>query len=191
MRDYIDKTTGIQTLVQMTGLVEMVARVRRGARRPRCWTRRATRPSTTTSCSPWCGRRLAKLERGELSVEDYTLKGALAAARRRSPRRGWSCTSPAAPTSTTCAAEAEALGFARLFEGRIHGSIGDVKHEAKRVVLERILAEIGPKGLAGLVTFGDGPVEMRETRRRGGYCVGVASDEVRRFGGEHGRSARA
>jgi hypothetical protein len=31
-------------------------------------------------------------------------------------------------------------------------------------------------------TFGDGPVEMRETERRGGLCIGVASDELRRFG---------
>ena len=54
--------------------------------------------------------------------------------------------------------------------------------EAKRVVLERICAGIGDRSLAGLVTFGDGPVEMRETRRRGGYCVGVASDEGRRSG---------
>lgn len=80
------------------------------------------------------------------------------------------------------AAEAEALGFAHLFEGRIHGAIGDVKVEAKRVVLERILQEIGRDGGVSLVTFGDGPVEIRETHRRGGYTVGVASDEVRRFG---------
>ena len=39
-------------------------------------------------------------------------------------------------------------------------------------------------GLSGanLVTFGDGPVEIRETHRVGGTTVGVASDEVRRFG---------
>ena len=33
-----------------------------------------------------------------------------------------------------------------------------------------------------VITFGDGPVEMRETRRRGGYAVGIASDEIRRYG---------
>jgi hypothetical protein len=38
--------------------------------------------------------------------------------------------------------------------------------------------------LAGhqFATFGDGPVEIRETRKRGGFCIGVASDELRRFG---------
>ena len=33
-----------------------------------------------------------------------------------------------------------------------------------------------------MATIGDGPVEMRLTRKRGGIAVGVASDEVRRFG---------
>ena len=60
--------------------------------------------------------------------------------------------------------------------------MGDISIEAKRVVLEKILAEIGAKNAHTLVTFGDGPVEMRETKRRGGRAVGVASDEVRRFG---------
>ena len=32
------------------------------------------------------------------------------------------------------------------------------------------------------VTFGDGPVEIQETRKAGGIAVGVASDELRRFG---------
>jgi hypothetical protein len=73
------------------------------------------------------------------------------------------------------------MGYADLFEGRIFGAVGDVKVEAKKVVLERIIRE---NKLAGhqFMTFGDGPVEMRETRKRGGICVGVASDELRRFG---------
>jgi hypothetical protein len=33
-----------------------------------------------------------------------------------------------------------------------------------------------------LITFGDGPVEMRETKRHGAVAIGVASDELRRFG---------
>ena len=49
------------------------------------------------------------------------------------------------------------------------------------MVLERIVRE---NNLAGhqFATFGDGPVEMRETQKVGGLCVGVASDELRRFG---------
>ena len=33
-----------------------------------------------------------------------------------------------------------------------------------------------------LAVFGDGPVEMRECRKRKGIAVGLASDEIRRHG---------
>jgi hypothetical protein len=49
------------------------------------------------------------------------------------------------------------------------------------MVIDRIIEENelhGPE----LVTFGDGPVEIRETRKRGGITIGIASDEQRRFG---------
>ncbi|MHB2010075.1 MAG: hypothetical protein ACYCOX_18815, partial [Acidobacteriaceae bacterium] len=36
----------------------------------------------------------------------------------------------------------------------------------------------------------DGPVEMRETRKCGGFCIGVASDEVRRFGWNMAKRSR-
>ena len=49
-------------------------------------------------------------------------------------------------------------------------------------MLIRILQEIGAAGSGAVVTFGDGPVELRETVKRGGIAIGVASDEVRRWG---------
>jgi hypothetical protein len=49
------------------------------------------------------------------------------------------------------------------------------------MVLEDIMSEKNLKGNE-LVVFGDGPVEIRECRRRSGIAIGVASDEVRRFG---------
>jgi len=86
-------------------------------------------------------------------------------------------------------AEAKAMGYAEMFEGRIFGAVGDVNVEAKKVVLERIIREYN---LAGhqFATLGDGPVEIRETRKRGGLCIGVASDEVRRFGWNLSKRAR-
>jgi hypothetical protein len=86
--------------------------------------------------------------------------------------------------------EARVLGYAELFQGRIYGAREDLAHEPKRVVLERILGEVGPGGLAALATFGDGPVEIRETRKRGALAIGVASDEVRRFGLDPGKRSR-
>jgi len=180
VQDYVEKTTGVQTLVQMQGLVEMV---REFGIVPASEVKTATgyKEVYDEELLALVSGRLAKLRCGELCVEDYTVKGAIpmlmalkAAGARLYLASG--------TDEKDVHAEADALGYASLFEGRIHGAIGDVNVEAKRIVLERILSEIGAHAAHALVTFGDGPVEMRETKRRGGRAVGVASDEVRRFG---------
>jgi phosphoglycolate phosphatase-like HAD superfamily hydrolase len=50
------------------------------------------------------------------------------------------------------------------------------------MVLERILSGLSDEAPERILTVGDGPVEIRETQKRGGYTVGVASDEIRRYG---------
>jgi phosphoglycolate phosphatase-like HAD superfamily hydrolase len=77
-------------------------------------------------------------------------------------------------------AEAQALGYAHCFNGGIRGSVGDPESDPKRVVVQEILceAEAGDR----VLVIGDGPVEVREITRRGGYAVGAISDEVRRYG---------
>jgi rfaE bifunctional protein kinase chain/domain len=180
VREYIDMTTGVQTLVQMHGLVEMV---REFGIVPAAEVKdpRGYKDLYNKELLAMVSARIAKLHRGELCVEDYTLKGAIPMLKALRAA-GVKLHLASGTDEQDLIAEAEALGHAALFEGRIHGAVGDVNIEAKKVVLERILAEIGAAEARTLVTFGDGPVEIRETRRRGGLAVGVASDELRRFG---------
>ena len=49
------------------------------------------------------------------------------------------------------------------------------------MVMDNIIEEYKLPG-EQLVCFGDGPVELREVKKKGGMPVGIASDEVRRFG---------
>jgi hypothetical protein len=74
------------------------------------------------------------------------------------------------------------LGHDYLFEDRIYGAVGDLNKEAKRIILDRLLDSIGKSEAGSIVTFGDGPVEIRETQKRGGMTVGIASNELRRYG---------
>jgi rfaE bifunctional protein kinase chain/domain len=180
VRDYIDKTTGIQTLVQMTGLVDMV---REFAVVPAREIRDAHgyKALYNEELLALVSARVARLHGGELGVEDFTMKGALPLLSALHGA-GVKLYLASGTDEQDVVAEAKALGHAALFGGRIHGAVGDMNVEAKRVVLEQILAEIDAEGAGTLVTFGDGPVEMRETRKRGGFTVGVASDELRRFG---------
>ena len=78
-------------------------------------------------------------------------------------------------------AEAAVMGYAQLFDGGIHGAVGDLKIEAKRVVVERIIEGGGMSG-AELLVVGDGPVELREGGRHNALRLGIASNEICRYG---------
>lgn len=71
--------------------------------------------------------------------------------------------------------EADLLGLSPFFGREINAPDGDAAAFSKRAVIERILAE---NNLGGdeLLGFGDGVVEIEETRRAGGTAVAVASD---------------
>ncbi|MBA3939408.1 MAG: HAD family hydrolase, partial [Planctomycetes bacterium] len=72
--------------------------------------------------------------------------------------------------------EAGILGLTGYFGGRIHGCVGDPATFTKRAVFERLLRETGCSG-SELLSFGDGPVEIAETRQLGGTAIAVCSDE--------------
>lgn len=73
--------------------------------------------------------------------------------------------------------EAELLNIARYFGSRIYGAQDDYRKFSKKMVIERILREHGISG-AQLLAFGDGYVEIQNTREVGGLAVAVASDEA-------------
>ena len=124
--------------------------------------------------------RQAQLACGDLTPADWQIKNALPFLERLHAA-GVKLYLASGTDEDDVIAEARAMGYARLFTGGIHGSVGDLKVEAKRVVLERII-RVGALGGDELIVFGDGPVEIREGRRRGAFTVGVASDEIRRHG---------
>jgi len=188
VRDYIDKSTGIQTLVQMHGLVQMVEEFA-CVPADEILDAAGYKNIYNEALMERVHKRLHKLKRGELGVEDFTIKNAVALLTSLHAS-GVKLYLASGTDEPDVKAEADALGYAAVFEGRIYGAVGDVNREAKRDVLDRILGDVGACAATGLVTFGDGPVEIRETRRRGGLTVGIASDEVRRFGGNASKRAR-
>jgi phosphoglycolate phosphatase len=74
-------------------------------------------------------------------------------------------------------AEAEVLGLSEFFGARVYGAKDDYKSFSKKLVIERMLAENGIEGRC-LLAFGDGYVEIQNTKEVGGLAVAVASDEA-------------
>lgn len=77
--------------------------------------------------------------------------------------------------------EANLLGVAHYFGDHIYGAIEDYQNYSKAKVIERILADSGASG-DELLGFGDGYVEIDNTKCAGGTAIGVASDEEHRSG---------
>jgi len=125
--------------------------------------------------------RERKYATGELSVDDLTIKNAVSFLKKMYDA-GIRLYLASGTDEEDVKAEAAVLGYDCLFEGRIYGATGNVNIEAKSVVLNRIMNDIGPGSFNRVITFGDGPVEIRETRKRGGLTVGLATDELRRYG---------
>jgi phosphoglycolate phosphatase-like HAD superfamily hydrolase len=186
VREFIDKTTGIQTITQMEGLSQMVKEFCLVPERE-ILDAAGYKALYDAELDALVEDRLHKLRRGELSREDFAIKGAHAILEALSGA-GMTLYLASGSDQDDVRREAEALGYAHLFTGGIHGSIGVPELDAKRIVLERILREVG-SGI-NLLVFGDGPVEIRETHKAGGYAVGIASDEVRRFGQNPSKRAR-
>jgi rfaE bifunctional protein kinase chain/domain len=177
--DYIDQSTGIQTIVQMEALVEMVKEfglVPGNEIRDKF----GYKEIYNDALMELVNKRIEKFKRGELDINDYTIKGVLQfleALRNKGIKLYLA-------SGTDCddvVAESKALGYAELFDGGIYGSVGDIAKYSKKMVIEKIMTENNLQG-PELAVFGDGPVEIRECRKRDGIAVGIATDEIRRHG---------
>ncbi len=179
VRHYIDASTGIQTILQMEALVEMVHEAGY-VPQEQILDKFGYKKIYNDALMKVVNHRLDKLHRGELEVSDFTIKGAIPflAAMREA---GMTLYLASGTDEADVIREATELGLAPYFNGGIYGSKNDIRKYSKKMVVDRILRENRLEG-DELIVFGDGPVEIREVVAAGGLAVGVASDEVRRYG---------
>ena len=79
--------------------------------------------------------------------------------------------------------EAELLQVTEYFGKHIYGAQDDYKKFSKKMVIERLLKENAIPG-DKLLAFGDGYVEILNTKEVGGLAVAVASDEAHNGSGQ-------
>ena len=178
--ELIDKTTGVQTLVQMAAMIDLI-REFGFVPEHEILDINGYKKIYNDELLMLVNNRLKKLEQGELSIEDLTMKNAIPLI-ETFYNSGISLYLASGTDQEDVIHEARTLGYAHFFEGGIYGAVGDINKEAKKMVIEEILNSIGVSGNHHIITFGDGPVEIRETRKAGGRTVGIASDELKRFG---------
>jgi phosphoglycolate phosphatase-like HAD superfamily hydrolase len=180
VNEYIDRTTGIQTLAQMKGLIDLI-REFDCVPAEKILDESGYKQIYNEALMKIVEKREKKLKKGELSLEDLTIKNAIPFLQRLHDA-GIELHLTSGTDEQDVKKEARVLGYNHLFGNRIYGAIGDVNKEPKEMVLHRILNVVGASAFRSVATFGDGPVEIGETLKRGGITIGVASNELRRSG---------
>jgi len=172
--EYVERLTGKQTIYQMLQLCEEIGKrggqpdealAYKRAYHDRLWVR--------------IRGRVAGLKAGAIMPEDMMVPGALDMVKALRTR-DVTCYLASGTDEPYVLGESAALGLAPYFAG-IYGALDDYQNYSKRQVIERIITEHHLEG-SQFVAFGDGYVEIEDTKAVGGIAVGVASDEAARSG---------
>jgi len=119
--------------------------------------------------------RTARIRRGQSRPDDFVVHGGRALLERLRGR-GLRLIILSGTRQDRVLEESDMLQLTPYFGSHIYGSGMDPSQFSKRDVIARLMREENISG-SRLLSFGDGPVEIRETKAVGGVAIGVASDE--------------
>ena len=184
--DMIDETTGIQTILQMERLVEMV-RAHGLVPEDRVLDAQGYKQIYNDRLMVPVRERIALLESGQRTVEEVTVRGALTFLKLLSEKDVtmyvFSGTDRADVRN-----ESSKVGAAPYFK-EIWGALTSIAEYSKEKVIKDIMAQHHLHGTE-VLAVGDGPVELRNVKEQGGIALGVASDEKRGYGWDEPKRER-
>jgi len=174
--EYIDQSTGIQTIYQMMWLADTVRETGWNAEVLDPWEYKA---EYNRRLLERVKERLMRLSSGEMRPEQFLIKGS-AELIRELHNRGVDMYVASGTDHPDVLHEAEALGIAPYMKEIAGAPVGKAECSKEKVLQDLMQA----KGLRGqeLAVIGDGKVEIRLGKEAGGLALGLASDEERREG---------
>lgn len=167
----IMRLNGKQTIYQMMQLAERI-KERGGTPRDPLWYKH----EYLRRLDERIRHRTDDLRHGVLKPDDLLVHGARGLLDELQ-RRGLALYLASGTDEPFVKMEAELLGLTRYFGPHIYGALDNYKQFSKKMVIERLLRENQIAG-AQLLAFGDGYVEIQNTKEVGGLAVAVASDEA-------------
>jgi phosphoglycolate phosphatase len=175
VEDFVGKLTGKQTIYQMIELADQVSK-RGGEPLPPLEYKRQYHDLLLERIAD----RREGLRRGEIAPPDMMVPGSLQLLDALK-KRGLDLYCASGTDEIYMHEEAGLLGLRAYFGDHLYGAVDDYRRFSKAAVIQWILDEHKLRG-AQLLSFGDGYVEIENTKQAGGTAVGVASDEARRQG---------
>jgi phosphoglycolate phosphatase-like HAD superfamily hydrolase len=173
--DYVDRLTGRQTIYQMIQLVEEVKK-RGGEPLEPLHYKRVYHERLLERIKD----RIVGLKKGSLPREEMLVPGSINLLIGLRDR-GVTLYLASGTDIFYVQDEVRVLGIADYFNGGIYGALDHYEKFSKQMLIDEILRTYHLHG-SQLVTFGDGYVEIEDTKKVGGIAVGVATDEVTRCG---------
>ncbi|HQA29538.1 MAG TPA: HAD hydrolase-like protein [Brevefilum fermentans] len=174
VRAYVAKTTGKQTIYQMIRLAEEVE-LRGGTPEDPLTYKQRYHDLLMERII----HRLDGLREGKIQPNDLMVPGALNALKQVT-QDGIVCFLASGTDENYVFDEANLLEVDHFFQG-IYGAQDNYESFSKRMVIQKIIQEnhlSGPE----LIAFGDGYVEIEDTKAAGGIAIGLATDEANRSG---------
>jgi phosphoglycolate phosphatase len=167
----IMRLNGKQTIYQMIQLAERI-KERGGEPREPLWYKH----EYLRRLDERIRARTDGLRQGTIRPDDLLVHGARPLLEELA-RRGFHLYLASGTDEVYMKEEARLLDVARYFEPHLYGAVDDYKQFSKKIVIERILRVNNIPGQR-LLSFGDGYVEIQNTKEAGGLAVAVASDEA-------------
>ncbi len=167
----IMRLNGKQTIYQMMQLAERI-RERGGEAKEPLWYKHEYLRRLELRIKD----RVEGLRRGTIQADDLLVHGARRLLENLK-ERGLPIYLASGTDEIFVKQEAELLGLTPYFGRKLYGAQDDYKTFSKKLVIERIIRENGIRG-EQLLSFGDGYVEIENTKEAGGLAVAVASDEA-------------
>jgi phosphoglycolate phosphatase len=174
VRTYVANTTGKQTIYQMIRLAEEIEKRGGIPLDPIIYKNRYHDLLIERII-----HRLEGLRAEDMKPKEMTVPGAINALEAITDA-GVSCFLASGTDEKYVMDEAGLLGVTPYFKG-IYGAQDDYENFSKRMVIQKIIHEnhlSGPE----LIAFGDGYVEIEDTKAVGGIAIGLATDEANQTG---------
>lgn len=186
VRQMIDETTGIQTILQMERLVEMV-REHGIVPDDEVLDAHGYKAVYNEQLLVPVRERIARIESGELDRRDATIHGSTDMVRLLKDR-GLTMYIFSGTDRGDVRNEAAIIGVAGHFD-EIWGALRTFQEYSKEQILRDLIAEHDLHG-SQVIVIGDGPVEIRNAKQFGCVAMGVCSDEVKGHGWNERKRAR-
>lgn len=169
--DDIMSLNGKQTIYQMIKFAERV-KERGGTPKEPLWYKREYLARLDARIAD----RIEGVRSGKAKPDDWLVHGARALLEML-VARGFTLYLASGTDEEYVRQEAALLDVARYFGPHIYGAKDDYRSFSKKMVIEKLLKDNRIPG-GRLLSFGDGYVEIENTKEAGGLAVAVASDEA-------------